>query len=156
MLINPNSLTHWIIDHFDLWQMDFLNPDRLYFFCKDRSIIFWADHITQLWQLGWLRADLITSQTDTKMAEINLINEDKGVFYYSDDRHLGLPQPDLEESVRSLSPLPDGMIIYFHPFKYYVLYQIQRVVRTHINPFQVFIKSQFPKMLDGEIHCVFR
>lgn len=129
-----------------------MNPERLYSFTKDRSIKFWAQHITELWQLGWLRADLITSDQELQMFGVNLIkNEDNVNFYYSDDRQLGIPQNDIEESLRLLNPLPQGMVLYFHPFKYYVLYHIQRVIGINIVPFQMFIQSQYPRLLETEI-----
>lgn len=151
MLINPNTVTRWIIEHFDLWQMDFMNPDRLHSFVQERSNKFWAVHITQLWQIGWLRADFISSKRELEIDHINFIAAEGKERFYSDDRILGVSHSNAEEVVRALDELPEEMVLNFHPFKYFVLNEVQRVIGIHINPYQMFFQSRYQSVLEKEI-----
>jgi len=142
MMLPASLLSQWILENDDIWQMDLQDPSGLYAFANDRGVIFWEDHIVKLWQLGWIRADIIRSQNKVNLEGIELIGKDNdGVHYFSDSRLLGMVNPDLEVALQALEDLPPDLKLFFHPFKFFVIYEIQRVIRITIHPFQIFIQS---------------
>jgi len=39
-MIEPSRLSRWIYENEDIWQMDFLNPNKLSTFNRDRKVNF--------------------------------------------------------------------------------------------------------------------
>ena len=146
------QISNWIVEDNEIWQMDFMDCRRLYTYINDRGIKVWENDITKLWQIGWIRADLIISEQDFDIEGINLIGESNDHKYFSDLRQLGIPQDNIEKIISSLSDLPKGVEIFFHPFKYYVFYHIQRILGSNISPFQMFYQSHYHKMVDSRIN----
>src|SRR5689334_22659489 len=55
-------LGKWLATRPKIWQMELLSPVQLATFCRERSLVFDADQITRLWQIGVLHADLVLSK----------------------------------------------------------------------------------------------
>lgn len=138
-------------DHGDIWQMDLLNPSRLSSYIRERDVSFWESHVEQLWQLKLLRADLVVSSRKQKYAGLIEVGFDNGNYFYADERSPARKTMGWINSTESLPNFPDGIDLYFHPFRYYVLYQLQRVIDLTILPYQIFISKRYPGILDQEI-----
>ena len=147
----PGLLGRCIADHGDIWQMRLLNPSRLSSFVRDRGVGFWESHIKQLWQLKLLRADLVISRRKLRKAGLIEVGVKGEYRYYADERQPRRRTNGWLDATESLSSFPDNVELYFHPFRYYVLYLLERSVRLSIHPYQMIITKQYPKMLEFEI-----
>lgn len=140
-----------IADHSDIWQMNFLNPSRLSSYTKDRDVKFWESQIKQLWQLRLLRADIVISSRKLKTAgliEVGFVEED---WFYADERQPRRKTGGWVDPLESLPDFPGDIDLYFHPFRYYVLYHLQRIFSLPIQPYQMMISKRYPGLLDREI-----
>lgn len=140
-----------IADHGDIWQMDLLNPSRMSSYIKDRDVKFWESHIKQLWQLKLLRADLVVSRRKLRIAGLLEVGFDDGYRLYADERYPRRRTTGWVNSTQSLSNFPVGVDLYFHPFRYYLLYHLQRIIKLSIHPYQMMISKRYSGVLDQEI-----
>lgn len=156
-MIKSSQLSHWIYENEDIWQLDLLNPRRLVSFIKDRNVDFWEEHILHLWQLGWVRAETVRGKLCEEIKGIDFVEKlNDEEFFYSDNRSLGLAQVNAEGLAREIVGKIPGVAPYFHPFKYFVLWEIQRVIRINIHPYQMLIPSKYHGMLDNNIGSFYR
>jgi hypothetical protein len=120
----------------DIWQMSFLKADELAKFSEKRGVPWFerAD-IVQLWQLGWLRADLIKSPQAIQYPGIVAREEDSDDGYiYTDERSLPTGVMDGKDGIAKITLLPSGVDLLFHPFRYYILFQIgQQLSRNRLR-----------------------
>ncbi|WP_110514079.1 hypothetical protein [Herpetosiphon llansteffanensis] len=131
-----------------IWQMGFLKPSDIAKFSKDRSVSFWDDHITKLWQLGLIRADLIRSNQDLSLYNLKLVNNENDEFIYIDSRVLEKSDIDWTSAIRNLPKISSNIEILFHPFRYYVLYHLEQSMKLNIAPIQMLGSKSYPKLLD--------
>lgn len=86
-----------------------------------------ARGIRDLWVSGLLRADKIISNKKLDLSGLDLIEESsKGLFFYSDVREVGITQDGHGGVLKRISELDDDVTLLFHPFRYYVVYHIDR------------------------------
>lgn len=149
-LLKPGLLGHWIAER-PIWQMRLLDHRELSQFSKDRGFDFWPDHIIQLWQMKLLRADLVRSRRKLRWAGLVLIGKDDYDRYiYADERRPQRHRQGWGHSRSKLKPLPTYIELVFHPFRYYVLINIKRIIQLSINPMQIFTIDKYPTMLERE------
>jgi hypothetical protein len=139
-LLNPSLISKWIIDRQFIWQMRFLSGEDLCRMAHDRGLGFWtlSDDIQRLWQIGLLRADLVISNQALDIDGLVLIEQnEEGEYLYSDARDC-INKPDgLGGIIEELTDLPSSIYLMFHPFRYYVLYRIERIFELSISPMQI-------------------
>lgn len=89
-LLEPSLPGSWIAEHRRIWQMDFLSASELANFAHKRGLASYDEKdVTQLWQLGLLKADLITSSKKLHLAGLVDRGIDRyGDHVYSDERQL--------------------------------------------------------------------
>lgn len=150
-LIEPELPGAWIAQHRRIWQMNLLSARELAQFSHDRGLSFSSfDHdIIQLWQLGLLKADLIESRRNYK--RVGLVDRGinrKGERVYSDERHLRQRQIGWGRPVKASRSLPSGVKLLFHPFRYYVLYHLNRALGFSSSPMQMFNQEGFLRILE--------
>ncbi len=149
-LLEPSLPGAWIAEHQRIWQMKFLNARNLAQFCSDRGLAdFGEKGIIQLWQLGLLKADLIES--DEEFAYDGLVargHNRYGGYRYSDERQLHQRPEGWGDTAKTLTPLRDDVELLFHPFRYYVLYHLNRVLGVNIHKMQVFNQESMHQLLD--------
>jgi hypothetical protein len=149
-LLEPALPGAWIAEHRRIWQMNFLNAYDLARFCYDRGLAdFGEKGITQLWQLGLLKADLVES--DEELSYNGLVDRGVnryGAYMYSDERHIQQRPEGWGNAVKTLSPLRDDVELLFHPFRYYVLYHLNREVGTKIHKMLMFNQERIHELLD--------
>ncbi len=149
-ILKPGLLGKWLAERSDIWQMDLLDDRGLSKFARDRGINFWHYQIKQLWQLRLLRADLVISTR--KLDPVGLIEAKKGGSgrkFYADERILRRRTKGWGSAAAKLRSLPSSVKLYFHPFRYYVLYHLDRILQVNIHPMQVLIAAErYPNLLD--------
>lgn len=136
-LLQPSSSSHLldlglfgtaIAKRRPLWQMNLLNASELAAYSQKRGVSFFEkEDIIRLWQLGFLQADLIESGHE--LQETGLVKQDNDeydLYIYSDERHLAVHPNGWDEEVANLVSLLSDAHPLFHPFRYYVLYQLER------------------------------
>ena len=136
-LLQPSSSSHlldlgllgkMLAKRRPLWQMNFLNAGELAAFSQKRGVSFFEkEDIMQFWQLGFLQADLIESGHE--LQETGLVKQDNdeySQYIYSDERLLAIHPNGWDDEVVNLALLPSDVEPLFHPFRYYVLYQLER------------------------------
>jgi hypothetical protein len=142
-LLEPGTLGQWIAERSGIWQMKFMNPSELDSLAKEREVRIWAEHIVYLWQLRLLRADLVISKRRLRIAGlISLGRDEDGQLLYADGRRAHRRTQGWLSAVAKLPPLPSDVELVFHPFRFYVLYQLQRVSHVPIHPLQAFLASK--------------
>jgi hypothetical protein len=149
-LLEPSLPGAWIAKHRRIWQMKFLNARDFAQFCHDRGLEdFREKGIIQLWQLGLLKADLVESDEELTIDGLvdRGINRD-GRHVYSDERRLQQRSEGWGAALQTLDALRDDVKPLFHPFRYYVLYALNRAAGFNSSRMQMFIQEGFKHILD--------
>lgn len=142
-LIKPDLHGKQIAQYFHIWHMDFVDERGLSKYARDRGVSFWKGHIRQLWQLKLLQADLVASPSRLRLANLIEVGKDgEGNYLYADGRQPRRRTAGWGDAVDKLPKLPSDTKLHFHPFRYYVLYHLDRVLKTHILPMQMLISTQ--------------
>lgn len=140
----------WIAKHRRIWQMEFLNARDFAQFCHDRGLEdFREKDVIQLWQLGLLKADLVES--DEELTIDGLVDRGMnryGRLVYSDERQLHQRSEGWGAALQTLDALRDDVKPLFHPFRYYVLYALNRAAGFNSSRMQMFIQEGFKHILD--------
>lgn len=137
-------------EHRRIWQMELLNLHAFARFCEERGLSdFREEGITQLWQLGLLKADLIECDEEFTFAGLVDRGIDRyGHHIYSDERQLNLRPDGLGDALKTLPPLRDDVELLFHPFRYYVLFHLNSTLGLHISKMQIFYHEGYQRLLD--------
>lgn len=138
-LNNSLLLTHWAREFPDLAQFDLLSPADL----SDRAqkfglnLILTEKTIIGLWQVGLLRADLVVSTRRLNRKGITLARKtDEGEYVYCDLRCQKVKRSGWASSLEKTKPLPKYIKLYFHPFRHYVLWNLENQFDPNIIPMQ--------------------
>jgi hypothetical protein len=156
-MLEPGQLGRWVAQRTDIWQMGFLSARRLGRLASDRGLTAFrlGDHVKHLWQLGLLRADLVVSMhrlDTTGLIEVD--RDDKGAYYYADERQPAERDEGLGSSFAALEELPPDLDLRFHPFRYYVLYHIDRCLYLGIHPMQMLISvARYPELVEHKVNA---
>ena len=142
----------WMDERRGIWQMSLQNPQELSHFAMDRGLSFWRDHIEYLWSLRLLQADLVISKIRLRnRGLIFLRKDDDGRYLYSDERLPIRRRRGWANALENISELQDGVELLFHPFRYYVLYQLERLIELRIAPMQMLRSKSYASLLDYEV-----
>ncbi len=155
-LPEKHILGQWMYEKPDIWQMKLLDERGLDSFARSRGLMpfFMGEHIKVLWRLGLLYADLVvTSETIDLDGLMYLGSGPDQKYYYADERQI---QPFSAGVVGTASKLSDEsctqLQLLFHPFRYYVLYHIDRMLKIRATPFQMLYPSKaYERILTGNI-----
>jgi hypothetical protein len=144
----------WIAQHRRIWQMNLLNVGELAEFSHDHGLSFssFEHDIIQLWQLGLLKADLIESRRKFKRSGLVArgINRNRK-HVYSDERQLRQRPNGWDRPVNTARSLPSGVKLLFHPFRYYVLYHLNRALGFNSSPMQMFNQEGFTHIVEFNV-----
>ncbi len=149
-LLEPALPGAWIAEHRRIWQMDFLNADKLARFSHDRGTSYFNEtDVIQLWQLGLLKADLIISPRKLRLVGLTYRGIDfNGFHMYSDERQLPRWKGGWANARKPLKPLQKGIELLFHPFRFYVLYHIGQMLDLRASSMQMLLQENFPRLLE--------
>jgi hypothetical protein len=125
-----------------IWQMHFLEVDKLAEFSQKHGLVFFENKdIPLLWQLGFLQADMVICSRKIHypgLIEQSMDEHEK--FVYSDNRQLPAYTGIWEDLIAKLEPLSPDIHLFFHPFRYYVLAQLEE----ELARFRLVQRVQFP------------
>jgi hypothetical protein len=109
-----------LYDKADLWQLRLQDQRGIDSYCRDRGLtsLFMGEHVILLWQLGWLRADLIRCPVALEAPGIVVIASDEDGFVYADERPLVAKPQGWQGSATDLASAPNDLRLYFHPYRY--------------------------------------
>jgi len=152
-VLPPGQLGLWLAERSDIWQMKFLSDRDLVSFASRRGLSLWFDHVQRLWQPGLLRADLVASTRKLRLAGLIEVGfDDRGRHLYADERRPRRRRKGWDGSASEPKPIHPGVELLFHPFRYYVLYHIDRVLRLNMHPMQMLPSvDRYPGLLDMSI-----
>jgi hypothetical protein len=111
---------------------------------KNGTSKFSTHEIIKLWQLGFINADLIVSKNllDDEGLHLHEASE-TDEFHYTDMRKLHFRKEGYASAFKSLEEIVPTFKLFFHPFRCYVLYHIDRVFQLNI------ISTQYLLDADG-------
>lgn len=124
--------------------MDFLPTRKFMDYAKKRSLDFgWTNDdvkkIVSLWHLGWLRADMIES--NSAIDEPGIVFLKKGEYspdLYGDERLLTWREEGYLDCFKTLDYRAiDGELL-FHPFRLFILHKIKTLTNQNIDPLVLF------------------
>ncbi len=134
----------------ELWQFALMNPEKLVQFAKDRDVrIFNADTIKALWNVGLLRADAVKTAKKIEMPSLSFVAEENGSFFYCDTRPVPARAEGYSGVFSKKPPELNGLELYFHPFRLYVLHHIHRVFGSNISSTQYLLNPEGLISLSG-------
>ena len=121
----------------EIWQYKFINANELSIYCYKHGLDnLGKDAIKILWQLGFLHADFIISPRKIRLVGLIHAKYEHKKHYYTDHRILRQRHKGWASAVSGLRNLPTDLGLYFHPFRFYVLYHITRSVKINIHTLQ--------------------
>ena len=124
-------------------QMNLLNSKELSRLTGDnKSSNFSEESINNLWNLGFLNADIVMSNERFDFDGIVLLDNKDDVFLYADERTLPVISKGYADSIDSLEKFPYRIELLFHPFRCYVLYHIFRILKISFSPMQILLNSK--------------
>ena len=137
------------------WQMRLLNSKELARFCKERGLKLLSPvqdrRIKALWKLGLISADLIISPRRVRLVGLHRIEDsDLGRHVYVDERIPRRRRSGFTNVFADVKVPPDLKLL-FHPFRYYTVYQIERILNLHIQPLQMLQADRYGDLLTREI-----
>lgn len=149
-LLEPMLPGAWIANRQHIWQMNYLNAGELANFSHHRGLAFFNEtDVIQLWQLGLIKADLIISHRKLRLVGLIDRGTDLNRYHmYSDERRLPRRLASWKNARRTLKPLREGVTLLFHPFRYYVLYRIDRMIELNASSMQIFHQENYPRLLE--------
>ncbi len=136
-LLPPGLLGRWLKQWWGIWQHRFIDAREFARHARDLGIDFWDDHVEELWGLGLLRADLVTSTR--RLAHCGFValgRTPDGRYLYADERRPRRRVRGWGGATKGLAlrPIPGEpwrrrskmLRVLFHPYRYYVLYHLSR------------------------------
>lgn len=139
----------------ELWQLQLQSCGSLAAQASDYGLAgFDADSIRALWQLGLIRADLVTSSTPLVSPPLTLVGDSDG-FTYFDGRVPPRRAEGLGNSLTKTSELDRDPEVLFHPFRIFVLYHIQRIFRLCFSAAQYLYSPEgMKRVAEGHIQSL--
>ena len=154
-LLEPELPGAWIVNRQHIWQMNLLDANKLASFSHDRGLAYFNENdVIHLWQLGLVKADLIKSRR--KLRLVGLVDRGTDLYgnhIYSDERQLPKRQARWDNAVKTLKPLQEGVELLFHPFRYYVVYGINRLIELLASSMQIFLQEYYPRLLEYSLRA---
>ncbi len=128
----------------DIWQFRLEDESGIDSFASNRGTtsFFMGDHVRILWQLGLIHADLIKSPNEIIMQGIEYLGKDYvNENYYMDIREPISRNDGWIDAANGLPKLDDDIKLFFHPFRYFLLYEIDRMFSIGYTPIQALVNS---------------
>lgn len=150
--LDRRAIGTWIAQRMHIWQMDFLDAGKLASYCDARGVKFWEKHILQLWSTGLLQADIVvTDKRFNGPGFKHMGQDDYGRYLYADERVLEPLTEGWQQAIANAPAVPKHIKPHFHPFRYYVLFHLQRVIKMNIAPMQTLVApNRYHNLLDIE------
>lgn len=140
-LLDPVAVAKWEIERPFIRQINLLSAQGLNSLTRDRGVglsPFNEEDVEHLWQMGGLRADLIVSKRRLDIEGLVFTEQnEEGEYLYADVRECVNKAEGLGGVFADLGSMPKGAYLMFHPFRYYVLYRIEKELAPRISSFHI-------------------
>ena len=114
-----------------------LSSEGLASFARQKGLgQFGSSEIHKLWSIGLLRADYVSCESPPERAGLLPVQANEHGATYLDTRVMELRAEGYGSSVAEIAPLDDGWSVFFHPFRLFVLYHVQRIFGPEMSPTQ--------------------
>lgn len=137
------------IEKQEIIQQNLLDPNGFAKYCHDRGLsILSAKNIKALWQLGLIQADLIFSDKNVNIDGLILMegNHSREGFEYVDNRTVPVKECWAGSFLEELDST-NTIHLYFHPFRFYSLYHIERVFTYNLSSLQYLMNGDGAKTI---------
>jgi hypothetical protein len=119
-------------------QMNLLNSKELSRMTQDnKSSDFSEESINNIWQLGFLNADIVKSNKLVDIEGIVFLDKKDDIFIYADEGSLPVISKGYADSLSGLEEVPQHIEPLFHPFRCYVLYHMYRILKLPFTSIQI-------------------
>ena len=143
MISNLHILRKKLVLQSELWQDVPLRPDQFRdLLHKYKAEFFSAKLIQRLWLIGFLRADLIISKKVLTTIDLELITEVKEKYFYLDNRKLIHKEAGYGGSLPKEEEIDPDIELFFHPYRLFVIYHIERVFKSYNSKIQFLLHPQ--------------
>lgn len=109
---------------------------------ENKSSDFSKENIENLWQLGFLNADIVYSYKEINIEGIIFVEKKDDIFFYLDKRELPVKASGYSSVISNLKRIHSEIIPMFHPFRCYVLYQICNSLKFNYSSMQILLYSK--------------
>ena len=152
-VIDYKQYTSWLLDRYGIWQMRFLDGNAFSNYANSHGVSLFFDHSWRLWFSGLLKADYIKSTIKIRRSGFfQLGGKENGKYYYADDRVPRRRTNGWGSAFVGQPEVDNRITPYFHPFRIYVTYNIQHMIKPAINPMQMFVSNKrYPDMIKTEV-----
>ena len=118
-----------------------LRPEGLGNLAKELGLgSFSGDDIVGLWHIGLMRADLVRADCAIERSGLTLLKrEDDGCSLYLDSRVIQHRIEGHGGALQATGEVGDGIELWFHPFRLYVLFHVQRTLQVETTNTQYLI-----------------
>lgn len=119
---------------------------------ENKSSDFSEENIKNLWQLGFLNADIVYSYKEINTEGIIFVEKKGDIFLYSDERELSIKASGYSNAISNLERIHPDIIPMFHQFRCYVLYQIYNKLKLYFPSIKILLNSKgFDKWIAFQI-----
>lgn len=133
----------------EIAQQEFLTQSKFSNYCKDYGLsLVSVRNIEAMWWHGLLQADLVCSSEHIDMVGLELIENNAGVYTFADNRTVpvikdwgGCLTEKIEDEIKTK--------LYFHPFRLYAMYHIQRIFSYNLSPIQHLLNNEGAKTVEN-------
>lgn len=121
-----------------------LRPEGLGNLAKELGLgSFSGDDIVGLWHMGLMRADLLRADRAIERPGLTLLKqEDDGCLLYLDSRIVQHRIEGHGGALQATGEVGDGIELWFHPFRLYVLFHVQRTLKVETTNTQYLVYPQ--------------
>ena len=126
--ISTLQMKHAIASVPEIIQSKLLYPDELASYARDHKLTaINTDIIIGLWNMGFLQADIVKSSHLLKIDGLTQFSElSNGKYIYYDNRTPVDNLQNLNNTLENEIELKEGVDLYFHPFRFYILNHFTR------------------------------
>ena len=132
------TIKNYIASCPEITQHKLLKPGELVTYTHKHGLsLLNKKYIIGLWRIGLLQADVIYSNTKLEIdGLVSVDKQDDAEYCYFDNRVVPNSKDGWKKTLTINSESIDGFELYFHPFRFYVLYHLERVIKYRISSMQ--------------------
>lgn len=119
---------------------------------ENKSSDFSQKFILNLWQLGFLNADIVYSDKKLHIDGLFLVEKKGERFLYADERKITVKATDYSNAISSLEDIYHDVTPLFHPFRCYVLYHIYNKLKLIFSSEKTLLNAKdFDRLISLQI-----
>jgi len=142
-LIHEINKLNILIEKNNCRQLKLIDSQKLSQLSKEnKSSDFSQKFVLNLWQLGFLNADIVYSDKKIDIDGLFFNGKKGDMFLYADERELPVKTTGYSNAISNLEDIHPGITPLFHPFRCYVLYQIYNRLKLKFSSVQTLLNTK--------------